>query len=539
MALSIGVCASVLLCAAPSAAARKGFSLGVAAGDVSQHTAILWAHAKKAGKASIELQRNGRPRCDEGARGEKTVKSKKSNDFTIQKKVKGLRSGAEYAFRFCFGETASEVGEFETAPAKNKSKAVRFAFTGDTDSQPAPGQKKPFWNNFDIFRRMEKENNDFNVHLGDTIYTDTEVPGVPTNQIALTVKQKWGKYARNLKQDKLASLRGSAGFYSQWDDHEFINDFARGMSEFDGTSQIPGAGPTVINGETLYQRGVRAFRDYAPVGYSKANGLYRSFRWGKHVQLFFLDERSFRSNPADYQGTCNNPSTGSRDLFPTMPQSVRNQYAIFLPSLATPVSQQCKDTINDPNRTLLGAAQLARFQQAVASSTATWKVIVNELPIQQYYADPYDRWEGYEAERKAVLNFLRANVKNVVFLTTDVHATFVNDARFQTLESGGPQNSGIMDITTGPAATATYANEVDSASFEGANAVFYRAILKPQPPDGVGMQCAAMDRFSYAEVKATGGKLVVNLKDIKGKPVEETEGPDVKGTCAPVVINAQ
>ena len=71
----------------------------------------------------------------------------------------------------------------------------------------------------------------------------------------------------------------------------------------------------------------------------------------------------------------------------------------------------------------------------MSSSTATFKVIINEVPIQQYYALPYDRWEGYEAERQAVLNFLKDNVENVVFLTTDVHANMVNDARLKTLEA--------------------------------------------------------------------------------------------------------
>ena len=50
----------------------------------------------------------------------------------------------------------------------------------------------------------------------------------------------------------------------------------------------------------------------------------------------------------------------------------------------------------------------------------------------------------------------RSNVKNVVFLTTDVHATLVNDARFQTLEQGGPVNSGILDMTVGSAATENF-----------------------------------------------------------------------------------
>ena len=70
---------------------------------------------------------------------------------------------------------------------------------------------------------------------------------------------------------------------------------------------------------------------------------------------------------------------------------------------------------------MLGARQYAAFTQAIRASTATWKVIVNEVPIQQFYALPYDRWEGYAAERSAC-SASCANVKNVVFLTTDTHA---------------------------------------------------------------------------------------------------------------------
>ena len=74
---------------------------------------------------------------------------------------------------------------------------------------------------------------------------------------------------------------------------------------------------------------------------------------------------------------------------------------------------------------------------------------MNELAIQQYYIYLYDRWEGFEAERQRVLPGLQG-VKNVIFLTTDVHATLINDARFQTLESGGPKDSGIIDVDRRP-----------------------------------------------------------------------------------------
>ncbi|MBA2332446.1 MAG: alkaline phosphatase D family protein [Actinobacteria bacterium] len=129
---------------------------------------------------------------------------------------------------------------------------------------------------------MAAERNDFNINLGDTIYSDSEIGGLPP---ALTVPAKWAKYRRNLAFGHLRNLRRSAGLYSHWDDHEFINDFSR-----------------VEHGPAIYAAGVAAFRDYAPVSYSTRDGLYRTARWGKHLELVFLDERSFRSAKASAGG---------------------------------------------------------------------------------------------------------------------------------------------------------------------------------------------------------------------------------------------
>ena len=61
---------------------------------------------------------------------------------------------------------------------------------------------------------MAKENNDFNVNLGDTIYSDTEVGSTvangnfqPSRTGRTTVAQKWAKYKQNLA---LANLQASA-----------------------------------------------------------------------------------------------------------------------------------------------------------------------------------------------------------------------------------------------------------------------------------------------------------------------------------------
>jgi phosphodiesterase/alkaline phosphatase D-like protein len=281
------------------------------------------------------------------------------------------------------------------------------------------------------------------------------------------------------------------------------------------------------DGEALYATGAKAFRDYSPVTYSPTLGVYRSVRWGRNLELFFLDERSFRS--AEAAAAC------AGDLAPMAPQSVRAALATLAPTLATPVSEPCLATLDDPGRTMLGAAQYAAFTQAIQASSATFKVVVNEVPIQQLYAMPYDRWEGYVADRDRLLQFLQANVRNVAFLSADVHATLVGDVRYQTL--GGPAtSSGMWEVTTGPVAAPTFAEEFDALVHrKGASGLLGSAFLKPAPPSGLGLRCAALDSPSYAEVTVTSRTLTIAPKDSRGKPVR-----DVTGTpCAPLVVPAQ
>jgi alkaline phosphatase D len=540
LALAALCCAS--LAAAPGAAAKaKGFKYGVAAGEVSASSAILWAKSTKSGTAEIQVvKRGGFGRCDpEDAPGKRRVKAKGRNDNTVQKRVKDLDADTRYKYRFCMdGGRRSDTGEFRTAPKKKAKETIDFALAGDQDARPLPGGSEPYWNDFEVWDRIRAQQNDFNVLLGDTMYSDTEVPGYTLADVALTVKQKWQAYRTNLAMRPWARTRGSTAYYGGWDDHEFVNDFARGESRFP-----LGVGDVNIDGEELYSRGVQAFRDYTPITYSKQTGIYRSVRWGKNLEIFFLDDRSFRSNSADYTGVCDNPpGSGDPDLAPTAPQSNRNVFSAIAPSLANPPPPGCVEAITDPSRTMLGSKQLKTFKQDIASSNATFKVIFNQVPIQQYYALPYDRWEGYEAERQELLAYLSGNVENVVFLTTDVHANLVNDARFNTLGGPGVVNSGILDVTTGPIATAPYALEIsDTVGSENAGALIQSAFLKPQPPNGVGMQCASTDQFSYAQVKVSRSELTVDLLDINDQPVRDTGDSSNPGAppCAQVVIPKQ
>jgi phosphodiesterase/alkaline phosphatase D-like protein len=533
--------ASLLTLAPVAAAATKGFSLGVSSGDVTKNSAILWARAKSAGTGLVQLKKGGKfGSCDlRDAPKKLKAKAAKGNDLTLQVKVKGLKPGHRYQYRWCMaGGRRSAVGTFDTAPEPNQGRTIHFAISGDQDASPLPGTTTPYWNDFGVWRRIKKEENNFNILLGDTIYSDSEVPGVGgVGGTATSVAQKRAKYRLNLEQKAWANVRGATSYYAHWDDHEFINDFSRAESRFpesDGTVEVPG--------ETLYANGVKAFRNYNPITYSKKEGIYRTFRWGKNLQLFFLDERSFRSAGADYEGACDNPAgSGSPDLAPTAPAKTRATFAALIPALANPAPPACLAAINDPNRTMLGKAQLSNFEAAIKKSTATFKVIVNEVPIQQFYALPYDRWEGYAVERRELLEFLQQNVKNAVFLTTDVHANMVNDARLQTLEPGGPVDTGITEVTTGPIATNPFAGEINDVTGNPSSATLLRTLFfNAPPPTGVGMRCSGLDQDSYAEVSVTASSLTVKLKDVEGNPVLNTADPSKPASaCEDVVIPRQ
>jgi alkaline phosphatase D len=502
--LTMGIALGVAFVPADSVQAAP-FRFGVAAGEIRAHSAILWARAGSAGPVTLEVART---RSFARVRRFRLA-ARPGDDLTVQTLVRGFRPGTRYHYRFRQGRFRSAVGTFRTAPAPTANATVEFAISGDADATPG-ANGRPAFNRFQVYAQMAAEGNQFNLNVGDTIYSDSGVGGA---QPALTTRAKWAKYRQNLSLPALPRLRSSAGIYSHWDDHEFVNDFSRAE-----------------HGNAIYRAGVSAFRDYAPVSYSAGNGLYRRVRWGRHLELFFLDERSFRSAKASAGGGCNNPT--APDLAPTAPQPVRLAFAALVPPLARPVPAACLERIRDPSRTMLGRLQYERFVRELTASRATFKIVVNEVPIQQFYALPYDRWEGYEAERLRLVEHL-GHLRNVLFLTTDTHANLVGDVRLRTLEPGGPVATGVTEVVTGPVATNTFSREVDSvlgaAGTASAIAAFF---LKPAPPRGIGMRCVSLDVYSYAQVRVTAASVTVRLKDLNGRPVTDISG----SPCAPVVI---
>jgi phosphodiesterase/alkaline phosphatase D-like protein len=544
--------AVVVLPLLPAQAGAAAFTLGVSSSEVTASSALLWTRAPKAGKLQVEVSVDKRFKKK---RVTKTLSAKTADDLTAQSRIAGLTANKRYFYFFHQGAKRSVIGTFKTAPKPTVAQTIRFAVTGDAEGhKDASG--KMYWNQFGardmgVYKRMVAEKNDFNVNLGDTIYSD------PTGALrdrypkALTVAQKRATYRENLGYKNLQAFRQSGAVYNIWDDHEFINDFTP-KSEACDVGALGSGGPYACDTTSIFKAGVQAFRNYMPVTYSPANGIYRSMRWGKNVEVFLLDERSFRSMRASEvkldpsapaltaAHACDNPAgSGTPDPAPQVPQRIRTLFGLVYPPANNPVPPECFAVLNDPSRTFLGSRQFNAFTAAVKRSTAKWKIVMNEMPIQAHYFNPWDGWQGYNAERQKLLTFLKANVKNVAFFSTDFHANWVNDARLASFpEEGGPTDTGIMDFVAGGVADNKFSNEIDDfTKSKGSYRLFEDLFFKKPSPDGPGMQCVSTNVYGYAQVEATATQLTVTLKDIDGKTVKE-EGDNPR-TCGPYVIKAK
>jgi hypothetical protein len=110
----------------------------------------------------------------------------------------------------------------------------------------------------------------------------------------------------------------------------------------------------------------------------------------------------------------------------------------------------------DPARTLLGQAQLDALQADLLRAQADgvrWKFIFTPTPIQQFgalYAE--ERWEGFAAERSALLRFIRENgIANVVFIAAGMHGLIVNEVFDVPAYSAAPVPVGAVEVAV-PAA---------------------------------------------------------------------------------------
>jgi phosphodiesterase/alkaline phosphatase D-like protein len=484
--LLAGLCGTALLLVAPGPPNPLEFPDGVASGEVTESEAVLWTRANQAAALKVEVFDN--PALSPPKDFQATVQVDGATDFTAKVRATGLAPDTTYYYRWRRGNRTSEMGTFRTAPLPTTAADVRFTFSGDSDGTRLAGV--PFFNEFEALDAARAEDGDFFIYLGDQIYSDSFVRGLRGQDPAMTLDEYRDTWQENRTIAALPDLLASTSILAIWDDHEVENDY-------DGQTVDP----------QRYANGRQAYFEYLP---SDEAGLpsdpscagdpfFRVFHWGNQVDVIILDERSCRS--ADVEAACGG------DLAPTAPAPIR--LAFGLP----PAPQDgCLDAIDDPTRTFLGPVQKQLFKDALLASTARFKFVVNELPIQQFWALPYDRWEGYAAEREEILNFIRDNaIENVVFLATDIHANLANDVFIDVLEDPQPI---AQEFVTGPIARSTFGENVAAVIGDAGLADFQTVLL-----GGIfGVECQALQDFSYGlvEVDAQAGTATISLRDDAG-----------------------
>lgn len=114
-----------------ASAAPIRFPYGVASGDVTSNSAVLWGQTDQ--NATIHLEVSRQTTFD-------TVDFKGSahatadNDFTTKITAMGLMADTQYYYRWIKGDTYTGAGTFKTAPLDSEPADVHFSWSGDTDS---------------------------------------------------------------------------------------------------------------------------------------------------------------------------------------------------------------------------------------------------------------------------------------------------------------------------------------------------------------------------------------------------------------------
>jgi alkaline phosphatase D len=384
---------------------------GVVAGDVTADAAVVWARADREGSLPVRIARGTHVRF-------RQLQIRASDDYTGQLRLRGLRSDTTYRYRVGPGSSAAH-GSFHTAPERDAADPVRLAFGGDLAGQNVCRDAREGFPIMDTIRGFRP---DLFVGLGDMIYADNacdpvgrygnqQVPGGFGPAVDLAGFWAHWRYGRaDVASQRLLARTGYVGV---WDDHEVVNDFGP-------LSDSPSTPP--YTGVDLLPIGLEAFLDYTPIAVAAntPKRLYRSLRWGRHLELFVLDTRQYRD----------------ANVAPDSPEHPK---------------------------TMLGREQLTWLKERLAASDATWKVIVSSVPMSIPTGFPptngrdgwanFDQATGFEQELLDVLRFMqRRGILNTVWITTDVHFAeafryrpFPESPEFVVHElATGPLNAGIF-----------------------------------------------------------------------------------------------
>ncbi|BAS26695.1 alkaline phosphatase D family protein [Limnochorda pilosa] len=432
-----------MLAAAPAVspvdAAAPRVTHGVASGDVTSDSAVVWARAS--GPGTMHVAYDTHPLFLNPRRAAPAAVSS-STDFTAAVLLQGLRPDTRYYYQVWFEDEDRTglpvLGSFETAPAPAASRPVGFVVGGDVGGQRHCRREGLGYRIFTSIRGLDP---DFLIANGDFIYADGDCPAegpdgpggwenVPGGFPSIAdARVYWTDLARvrevyldhwryNRADEHFQRLLQTTPVYAQWDDHEVINDFGAPWSSWNAENLDRPGFPNLVTA------GRDAFLHWWPIARdpSDRDRIYRAFRWGQEMDLFIVDARSYRS----------------RNDLPDTPENAK---------------------------TLLGPEQLAWLKEGLADSQATWKVVSSDVPLSaptgsNAAAFGRDAWAngtqddfsaetGFERELMDLITFLdEQDVQNVVFVTTDVH--FAATLRYEVDADGDGEALVFHELVSGP-----------------------------------------------------------------------------------------
>lgn len=407
---------------------------GVAAGDVTTATAVLWTRSTVLGTVTFEYSTD-----ETFATGTQTADASVTDPLVpVKVLIEGLTPDTQYYYRATDANSSVAQGTFRTAAEVGTLTGLRFGVTGDWQEPPP----------YPALKNADERDLDFFVQHSDNIYADISTPAVPVEQ-ATTLEQFRTKYTEVYSTvqnvNTMRDLRSSTAIMAIIDDHELTDNFAGGAPPAQGSNTkadvFAGSDAAFTNDTQIYEDAMQVFQEYNPLReefYEETGSdprmdgerkLYRYQTYGSDAAVFIADPRSFRDAQL--------PAVAS--ITDTV------QVTAFISATFT------------PGRTMLGERQLEMLQedlQQAQDNGITWKFVFISEPTQNFGAiNAEDRFEGYAAERTALLEYIdQHNITNVVFVAADVHGTVVNNLTYQ-LAAGQPhQPTGAFEVIVGPAA---------------------------------------------------------------------------------------
>ena len=434
-----GAAATTLGVARPAAAADDElapFLHGVASGDPTATTVVLWTRVTPtdADGATIPVAWEIATDPDfADVVGSGTVDAVAANDFTMKVVAGGLASFTYHWYRFTALGVRSIVGRTKTAPAAGQA-ADRLRFGLVSCSNYEGGY-------FNAYARLA-ERNDLDAILcaGDYLYEygqgrygpGAEIGRVTQPELEMVslpdYRARFGHY--RLDPD-LRRLHQLYPWVVTWDDHETTdNSWSGGAANHEpgGDFDEVGDNPAEIDldWEERKRWAWKAYREWLPVEIDADEidepiVLYRSLAFGDLADLIVMDTRiDGRDEPL---------------------------FEVLEPEAPA-------EGLYDEARRMISPAQQTFVEQALSSSVACWKVLLQQVMLMQWripavpsipaVTDLFDgipdapgvindggnstngdAWDGYPAERSRLYRHLRDNdLTDLVVLTGDIHTTW-------------------------------------------------------------------------------------------------------------------